>query len=148
MFGDGGVSVLNRWHNEICISFQSPLTIGKGSRLGRLIAGVTACAAATFLLRDKLIYGDIHRQGASAQTAAGSRRRCSTKILVARHSKTMPALLVSRQLYQERCGGLKSECRHNLFPLFDNLLLSKTVKSAVRISYLQRRYAKLLILVQ
>ncbi|WP_440963191.1 hypothetical protein ACL58G_22125 [Massilia sp. GER05] len=26
MFGDGGVSVLNRWHDEICISFQSPLT--------------------------------------------------------------------------------------------------------------------------
>lgn len=26
MFGDGGVSVSNRWHDEICISFQSPLT--------------------------------------------------------------------------------------------------------------------------
>ncbi|WP_157225415.1 hypothetical protein [Massilia timonae] len=26
MFGDGGVSVLNRWDDEICISFQSPLT--------------------------------------------------------------------------------------------------------------------------
>jgi hypothetical protein len=26
VFGDGGVSVLNRWDDEICISFQSPLT--------------------------------------------------------------------------------------------------------------------------
>ena len=26
MFGDGGVSVLNRWHYENCISFKSPLT--------------------------------------------------------------------------------------------------------------------------
>jgi len=27
VFGNGGVSVLNRWDNEICISFQSPLTV-------------------------------------------------------------------------------------------------------------------------
>ena len=26
MFSNAGVSVLNRWHDEICISFKSPLT--------------------------------------------------------------------------------------------------------------------------
>lgn len=27
VFGDGGVSVLDRWHYENCIRFKSPLTI-------------------------------------------------------------------------------------------------------------------------
>ena len=27
VFGDGGVLVLIRWQDEICISFQSPLTV-------------------------------------------------------------------------------------------------------------------------
>jgi DNA-binding transcriptional LysR family regulator len=31
VFGDGGVSVLNRWHYENCISFKLPLTIAIGS---------------------------------------------------------------------------------------------------------------------
>ena len=55
MFGDGGVSVLNRWQDEICISFQSRLIIFIILLLGPnpAINGCMAAMALFFLGGDR-----------------------------------------------------------------------------------------------
>jgi hypothetical protein len=45
VFSDGGVSVLNRWHYENCISFKSPLTEEKAAMLLPIVLDRDAASA-------------------------------------------------------------------------------------------------------
>jgi hypothetical protein len=67
VFGDGGVSVLNRWDDEICISFQSPLTRWSGYHRRSLVETKMRCFK---LLGERVMARDFDRQVAELQVRA------------------------------------------------------------------------------